>query len=400
MSDNTHGSGDHDKSAPASKPIVPKSANEALRSEAGTPPPLRRKRRSRQSRSQVVIFLNFVMSIIVLVALGFGAAAYWVKWSFEKEGPLQASDTVFIRQGAGVGDIAGTLESRGMIDNALAFRLGVRAYGNEGSMKAGEYEIAGRSSMHDIMELLRSGKQILHTITIPEGWTTQQAMERIAQNEILEGEMPAIVPGEGMIAANTISFSRGKTREQIVEQLVNLQQKTIDEIWERRRDDLPIKDKNEFVTLASIVEKETGHADERTRVAAVFINRLNRKMRLQSDPTIRYGKYGGAVYKEAPTIYQSDIRKPTPYNTYTIDGLPPAPIAIPGRSALEAVANPSVTKDLYFVASGDGRHAFAETLDEHNANVRRWRQIERERGEAAKELPAGATTASPTEGAE
>ena len=196
------------------------------------------------------------------------------------------------------------------------------------------------------------------------------------------------MPAEGWLVADTQKFSRGTTRADIVERMVEQQRKLVEQIWERRSPDLPISTMEEFVTLASIVEKETGVAEERPRVAAVFINRLRQGMRLQSDPTIIYGVWGGAGKPADEPIRQSHIRGETPYNTYVIDGLPPTPIAIPGRASLEAVANPAQTDDLFFVADGTGGHAFARTLEDHNANVARWREIERKRAEEAEKLKA------------
>lgn len=363
------------------KPIVPKSASEALRPQAGTPPP----RRSRRSRNQIVVFLNFVMSSIVLLVIVAFVAVWFGKRSFEGPGPLATPDTILIRPNTGVTEIADQLERRDMISDARIFRLGLRAYRNDGSLKAGEYAIPARASMHDIMELLVSGKSILHSVTIPEGLTVAQAFARIAAAEELEGEMPSEMPAEGSLAADTIRFTRGLKRQDVIDRLSADQKALVEGIWERRAPDLPISDLNEFVTLASIVEKETARADERSRVASVFINRLERGMRLQSDPTIIYGLFGGEGKPADRPIYRSDIDKPTPYNTYTINGLPPGPIAIPGRASLEAVANPSRTEDLYFVADGTGGHAFATTLEEHNQNVARWRRIERQRAEAAGE---------------
>ena len=203
------------------------------------------------------------------------------------------------------------------------------------------------------------------------------------------------MPAEGMLAADTQRFTRGTRRQQIIDRMVAHQKELIDEIWQRRVADLPLKDVNEFVTLASIVEKETGKGDERSRVAAVFINRLKRGMRLQSDPTIIYGLFGGKGKPSDRPIFQSDIEKPTAYNTYVIDGLPPTPIANPGRAALEAVANPSRTNDLYFVADGTGGHVFADTLDQHNENVARWREIEKKRAEEAAKAAANAAEQAP-----
>lgn len=359
--------------------LVPKSASEALRPEAGTPPP----RRSRRARNQFVVFLNFVFSVVIFLTLAGGAAIYFGAREFEEPGPLQTTDTVLVRPNTSVAEIATQLERLNMVSDARIFRLGVRAFGSDSTLKAGEYEVRSGASMRDIMELMQSGKSVQHALTIPEGMTVWQAFKRIAATEELSGEMPAELPPEGSLAADTLRFTRGMERQAIVDKLMADQRALVQGIWERRDPDLPIKDIGEFVTLASIVEKETGRADERPRVASVFVNRLRRGMRLQSDPTILYGLFGGQGKPDDRPIYRSDIDKPTPYNTYTIDGLPPGPIANPGRAALEAVANPSETKDLYFVADGTGGHVFAETLEEHNANVARYRKFLREQEQAA-----------------
>ncbi|WP_432284372.1 endolytic transglycosylase MltG [Aminobacter sp. BA135] len=379
MSINTPGQGEGaPRAAPANpvsaNPIVPKTAQEALRPEAGTPPP---SKRSRASRNQIVVFLNFMMSTAVLVILASGAALYFGKQEFSGAGPSTVPATFLVKPATGVADIADQLERRGLISDARIFRMGVRAYGNDGSLKAGEYEIQAGASMHDIMELLKSGKSVQYSLTIPEGLTVEQAWKRIAEQEALSGDMPTEMPAEGTLAADTQRFTRGLTRQQIVNKMLADQKELVETIWARRSPDLPLADINEFVTLASIVEKETARGDERSRVAAVFINRLNKGMRLQSDPTIIYGIFGGKGKPADRPIYRSDIDKPTPYNTYTIKGLPPTPIANPGKASLEAVANPSKTKDLYFVADGSGGHVFAETLDEHNENVARWRAFQR-----------------------
>jgi UPF0755 protein len=372
-------------------PVVPKTAAEALRPEVGVPPP----RRSRRSRSPFVVFLNFLMSAIVLLVIAGGLAVWYGKEVFENPGPAATASTVLIKPNTGVQEISQLLFRRGLISDPRIFQVGLRAYGNDGKLKAGEYEVKARASMHEIMELLKSGKSVLYSLTIPEGLTVEQAFQRIATHEALEGEMPAEMPAEGMLAADTQRFTRGTRRQQIIDRMVAHQKELIDEIWQRRVADLPLKDVNEFVTLASIVEKETGKGDERSRVAAVFINRLKRGMRLQSDPTIIYGLFGGKGKPSDRPIFQSDIEKPTAYNTYVIDGLPPTPIANPGRAALEAVANPSKTDELFFVADGTGGHVFASTLEEHNQNVARWRELEKKQAEeAAKAAPAAEPAAA------
>ena len=366
-------------------PIIPKSASEALRPEAGTPPPAKR---SRASRSQFVVFLNFLISLIILLVIGAGIAVYFGRQAFFEQGPSVAGDTFLVKPKTGVADIADQLERRGLISDARIFRLGVRAYGNDAALKAGEYEIKPHASMLDIMELLKSGKSVLYSLTIPEGLTVEQAWERIAEQDALTGDMPASMPPEGSLATDTLRFTRGATRQQMVDKLLADQKKLVEDVWQRRSPDLPIANIEEFVTLASIVEKETGRGDERSRVAGVFLNRLAKGMRLQSDPTIIYGLFGGKGKPADRPIYQSDIDKQTPYNTYVINGLPPTPIANPGRAALEAVANPSQTKDLYFVADGAGGHVFASTLEEHNENVARYRALQKKQAEAAKAAKA------------
>ena len=197
---------------------------------------------------------------------------------------------------------------------------------------------------------------------------------RLVEDEVLSGETPA-PPREGAILPDTYKFERGTTRKQLLARMEQEQKDVLAEVWKNRSSSLPLKSPAELVTLASIVEKETGRADERPRVASVFLNRLAKNMRLQSDPTVIYGLVGGKGKLDRP-ILKSDLENATPFNTYIINGLPPGPIANPGRAAMEAVANPSTTKDLYFVADGTGGHAFAETLEQHNRNVARWRQLE------------------------
>ncbi|WP_105373672.1 endolytic transglycosylase MltG [Neorhizobium huautlense] len=381
MSDTNHVS---DPSAGNGRgPIIPKSPNEALKPERVPEPP----RRSKKARSQLVIFLNFVMTMVVLVCIAGVAGFYYMISTFQDPGPLEANAHFMVRPGTGVAEIASNLERNGIISDARVFRYVTATYLRDGStLKAGEYEIKARASMKDIMELLESGKSILYSVVLPEGLTVRQMMLRLAEDPVLEGDLPAELPPEGSLRPDTYKFSRGSKRADIIHQMRVAQQKMIDQIWERRDPDLPIKTKEEFVVLASIVERETGKEDERAHVASVFMNRLQKGMRLQSDPTIVYGLFGGDGKPGDRPIFKSDLAKPTPYNTYQIKGLPPTPISNPGRAALEAVANPWRTNDLYFVADGSGGHVFAATLEEHNANVRRWRRIEADRAPANPEV--------------
>ncbi|RYC17771.1 endolytic transglycosylase MltG [Ciceribacter ferrooxidans] len=363
---------------PASKgPIIPKSPAEALKPERVPAPP----KRSRKARSQLVIFLNFLMTLTVTVFVIAVAGFYYVMSAYQEPGPLQANVNFVVRNGAGLNEIANNLERSGVVTDSRIFRYVTATYLDENeTLKAGEYEIKAKASMKEIMDLLKSGKSILYAISFPEGLSVKQMFKRLADDPVLEGELPAELPAEGALRPDTYKFSRGTKRDEIISQMIAAQQKVIDQVWEKRDPDLPLKSKLELVTLASIVEKETGKPDERAHVASVFYNRLQKGMRLQSDPTIVYGLFGGDGKPADRPIFQSDLKKETPYNTYLVKGLPPGPIANPGREALEAVANPWRTKDLYFVADGTGGHVFAATLEEHNANVKKWRKIEAERG--------------------
>jgi UPF0755 protein len=232
-----------------------------------------------------------------------------------------------------------------------------------------------------VVDTIIEGKVVQHAVTIPEGLTSEQIVARLLQNDALDGQIKEI-PHEGLLLPETYKFTRGMTREQIIQRMEQAHHQVLQEVWEHRAPDLPLKTPEQLVTLASIVEKETGKPDERTRVAAVFVNRLKNKMRLQSDPTIIYGLAGGKGSLGRP-IMKSEIEQATPYNTYVIAGLPPGPIANPGRASLEAAANPARTKELYFVADGSGGHLFSETYDQHQKNVAHLRELERAKAQEA-----------------
>ena len=333
--------------------------------------------RSKVARNPLVILGNFFLMLVIVIILAVTIPVYVGKNMFIAAGPLTEDHVVLINQGAGIREIASILEKQGLIRSADIFVYGVNYQGKARLLKAGEYAIPAHASMKTIMDILVNGKSIEHSFTVPEGLTVAQVFDRLAANDILVGELPKTFPPEGSLMADTVNFTRGTTREQIIKRLRDGQQKLIADIWAKRAPDLPLKNINEFVTLASIVEKETGIASERPQVAAVFFNRLAKNMRLQSDPTVIYGLFGGKGKPSDRPIYQSDLDKETPYNTYKINGLPPTPIANPGRDALEAVANPPKTDALYFVADGTGGHVFSKTLEEHNANVRKWRALQK-----------------------
>ncbi|MBB4102687.1 endolytic transglycosylase MltG [Allorhizobium borbori] len=364
-------------------PIIPKSPNEALRPEKVPEPP----KRSRKARSQFVVFLNFVMTMVVLAAGVAVGVFFYVNKAFREPGPLAVTTHVIVRPGSGTGEIATNLERNGAISDARIFQYMSKIYLGDRTVKAGEYEVKAGASMQEIVDLLESGKSILYSITFPEGLTVAQIFRRLSDDPVLEGDLPKVIPAEGSLSPDTYKFSRGTKREEIISQMRAQHDRLLDQIWLRRDPELPLKSKEELVTLASIVEKETGKADERAHVASVFYNRLSKGMRLQSDPTVLYGIFGGEGRPSDRPIYQSDLDKDTPYNTYKIKGLPPGPIANPGRDALEATALPWKTKDLYFVADGTGGHVFATTLDEHNANVRRWRKLQADQAATPAETP-------------
>jgi UPF0755 protein len=352
--------------------VRPQSPHEALQPETPPPPPPHRRRPRLSAASG---FLSFLL----IGAVGIFFALLWAEHRLYEGGPLQGDKVVFIERGA-VFDILSTLETEGVIDSALFVNGALWLEGKRDAVKAGEYLFRAKASPRDVIDVLVSGKQILHSITIPEGLTSEQVLQRLRDNDVLVGDVRD-TPKEGTLLPETYKVARGMLRGDLIKKMQDDQKRVLDQIWSHRSPDLPIHSPYELVTLASIVEKETGKADERPRVASVFMNRLQKRMRLQSDPTIVYGLVGGRGTLGRP-ITRAELDKPTPYNTYTIDGLPPGPIANPGRAALEAVANPSRTQDLFFVADGTGGHVFADSLEQHNRNVQRWRQIERDREKA------------------
>ena len=297
-------------------------------------------------------------------------------------------------------DIADILQREGVIDNnRWAFIGAVFALKARSELKPGEYAFQKSASLRDVIGTIVEGKVVQHAVTIPEGLTSEQIVARLTDNDIFAGSVREI-PREGTLLPETYKFPRGTTRDQVIQRMQQAQKRVLAEIWERRNPDVPIKSPEQLVVLASIVEKETGKADERSRVAAVFVNRLRQKIKLQSDPTIIYGLVGGKGTLGRP-IKRSEIQQPSPYNTYVIDGLPPGPIANPGRASLEAAANPARTRDLFFVADGTGGHAFTETYDQHQKNVAKLRsmekQIQNDTVEPADDAPPPPAAAAPAD---
>lgn len=317
---------------------------------------------------------------LAIAALSFAFFAALFIWAlaerYSRTGPSTADIQLVIPRGAGAEDIARLLVERGVLASPWAFLAGSRWDGTLPRFKAGEYLFAAGVSARAAGELLASGRTVQRRITFAEGLMSAQIVELLRAAEGFDGTLDT-VPPEGSLLPETYFYSWGEPRGRTLERAQRAMRETVAELWEKRAPDLPLATPAEAVVLASIVERETAHADERGRVAAVFVNRLRRKMRLQADPTVAYGLSPGVPLGRP--LSRADLDTRHAWNTYAIEGLPPTPIANPGRAALAAVLNPPADDALYFVADGEGRHVFARTLPEHNRNVARLREIERAR---------------------
>ena len=368
---------------------APRSARDALEPDRVEIPSERR--RSKRARHPLVVAGNAIITLLLIVSVAAGYLLYLGKQRFDAPGPLPQDSVVNIPRGSGIRDIADLLTKDGVIDQPWVFIGGVLVLKAHEGLKAGEYQFKAHASLNDVVTTLSEGKVVIHQVSIPEGLTSEQVVARLMDNDVLTGNINE-VPAEGSLLPDTYNFTRGMTRSQLIQHMQQAQQRLLKEIWARRAPDLPIKTPEQLVVLASLIEKETGKPDERTRIAAVFVNRLKQRMRLQSDPTIIYGLVGGKGTLGRP-IMKSEIDQPTPYNTYQIEGLPPGPITNPGRAALEAAANPARTRDLYFVADGTGGHVFAESYEQHQKNVAHLRQVENGQKDPSVYKPAAETPA-------
>ena len=337
---------------------------------------------ARAKKSPLKFALMVMLGLAVLAVIAAFAALNTVKSNYVKAGPLTQDRVFSVASGTGLSSLAAKLESDGLIESALMLKLNARISGIGTNLKVGEYTIPKAASMAEIIDIISSGKSILYPVTVPEGLTTAQILRLIAAADHLTGEM-TLLPSEGTLLPETYMTPRGMDRNALIKKMMSDQEALMTRLWETRQDGLPIKTKAEAIILASVVEKETGVGGERTEVAGVFTNRLRRGMRLQSDPTIIYGVSKGEVLigrnGKQRGLRRSEIDRKTDWNTYQIDGLPKTAICNPGADALAAVMQPAKTKNLYFVADGTGGHAFASTLAGHNANVAKWRRIERAR---------------------
>lgn len=315
---------------------------------------------------------KFSSVIVILVMIGAAAAAY-TKYYYDAAGPLAEPSNVIFKKGMGFQAIVDHMAEKGVIRHPLLFKAIAAVTGDGRKFKAGEYAFPAGISPRLAMEMVASGEVVVHKITIPEGLTVPEIMALLQQEAVLEGAAPQGIK-EGALLPETYHFTYGDTRQQVVAWMQAAMQQLLAEVWPKRKVNLPVRTVEEALVLASIVEKETGVASERPRVAAVFVNRLKLGMKLQSDPTVAYGveKDKGPL-KQALTL--KDLQYDSPYNTYMYAGLPPAPIANPGRASIEAVLNPPETKELYFVATGTGGHNFSETLSQHNAYVQQYRKV-------------------------
>ena len=313
-------------------------------------------------------------SLLLSAAVIAGFAGVWAWSEFTRPGPLAADTTVVIPRGSGMETISHRLYDAGVIADPRLLALGAKVTGQARRLKAGEFAFPAAVSPQGALDILESGVTVVRRVTVAEGLSSQQVVAVLEAADGLEGEIDE-VPLEGTLLPETYHFAYGDDRADILARMRSEMDQTVKTLWESRAPDLPIASPQEAVVLASIVEKETGVAAERPLVASVFVNRLNKGMRLQSDPTVAYGIAGGAGLNRP--LSRADLKGETAYNTYVIEGLPPGPIANPGAAALAAVLQPAQTEYLYFVADGTGGHAFAKTLAEHNRNVRAWRQHQR-----------------------
>ncbi len=342
-------------------------------------------------RDKRLLYLIGFAGLLTLLS-GLVLALYsTVNYKYERKSDLGETVTFTVPKGSGLSSIATRLESENLIESAFIFKLVTKLRGNEAKFKAGEFHVQRGQSMAMIYDSLANGKAVQYPVTLPEGLTSAMIMRSLDGFDALKDDNPAI-PAEGTLLPETYNVPKGMTQSLLIAQMRRAQTDLLDKLWDNRAAGLPIKTRQEAIVLASIVEKETGVGAERDKVAGVFINRLRRDMRLQSDPTIIYGVSKGEILRnkkgERRGIYRSEIDTKTAWNTYQIDGLPPTPICNPGADAIRAVLNPADTKALFFVADGSGGHVFSSTLAQHEANVRKWRQIERQkkRDKAAQKL--------------
>lgn len=308
--------------------------------------------------------MKFIVAVTLLLGLLVAGAIF-------APGPLRETKNIVIPHGAGPHEIAALLDNNGAIYNPDLFRVAVKLLADN-ALKAGEYQISAGQSMAEIVAMLHEGRSITHLFTVAEGLTSAEVTRLLQAMPLLTGDVA--IPAEGSLLPESYRYMMGDTRASMVTRMQKSMQETLTELWAKRDPAVPLASPEQAVVMASVVEKETGKASERPRIAAVFYNRLNTHMRLQSDPTVIYAIARAHGFMDHE-IEHADLAFPSPYNTYASDGLPPGPICNPGRAALEAALHPETNDYLYFVADGTGGHVFAKTLTEHNQNVAKWNQL-------------------------
>lgn len=328
---------------------------------------------------------RILLVLILLLGLAGAGAAWYAREAYLAPGPLAEPAQLVVPRG-GTQAIAERLAEAGIIRDARAFILAAWWTRDEGPIRAAEFAFPAHASLRDVLEVLRRARPVQRRLTIPEGLNATQIASLLERAEGLTGEVPPLT--EGQILPETYAYQWGDTRASVLRRAEQAMQRALAEVWEGRADDLPLESPREALILASIIERETGKPEERGLVAGVFINRLRRGMPLQSDPTVAYAAADGGVLERPLT--RADLDREHPFNTYRVRGLPPGPIASPGRESLRAATRPEDTPYLYFVADGTGGHAFARTLAEHNRNVARWRQIERQRATGGEQTAPAA----------
>lgn len=335
--------------------------------------------------------LLWFTALVIVAGLAFAGGLKYFGQYLDYAGPLPAQKIVFIAPGTGVRAMADRLKAEGVITQPYAFLAAVKMWNISGKLQAGEYEMNAGISLRRVIGKLASGDVFARQVTIPEGLWSSEIMSLINAADAMTGTISS-APAEGSVLPETYAYIRNGDRNKLLGETQRAMNQTLDELWEHRASDLPFTTKDQALTLASIVEKETGIASERKRIAGVFVNRLRKNMMLQSDPTVIYAVTRGQSKLER--VLYAHLETDSPYNTYKFAGLPPGPICNPGRAAIEAVMNPETNDYLYFVADGSGGHVFAKTIEEHTANVTKWRAVQRT-SNTPVQTPANPPVAAP-----